>query len=208
MTLCGRWDCVRTSRRHADEEAERQFNLSLHNHTDVLSNKFIFKSLKYVHVFYRPSLPYKNYFALAINWVTEASVCGKNILKSKWYKNEKGLWKGLTPWIIRVIGSDINLILRWLLRSISARFQSSFSKPCILRKSWQVFHDRSLLGNCCRGFVLRVLEYCSAVWCLATDTHLNLLDLVVSRARLLITWECVWVWHCSSTSCGSIIYAA
>ena len=28
----------------------------------------------------------------------------------------------------------------------------------ILRKSWQVFHDRSLLGRCFRGFVLPVLE--------------------------------------------------
>ena len=33
----------------------------------------------------------------------------------------------------------------------------------ILRKSWQVLHDRLLLGRCCRGFVLTVLEYCSAV---------------------------------------------
>ena len=35
----------------------------------------------------------------------------------------------------------------------------------ILRKSWQVFHDRLLLGRCFRGFVMPVLEYCSAVWC-------------------------------------------
>ena len=33
----------------------------------------------------------------------------------------------------------------------------------ILRKSWRVFHDRSLLERCFRGFVLPVLEYCSAV---------------------------------------------
>ena len=33
----------------------------------------------------------------------------------------------------------------------------------IFRKSWRVFHDRSLLGRCFRGFVLPVLEYCSAV---------------------------------------------
>ena len=42
----------------------------------------------------------------------------------------------------------------------------------ILRKSNRVFHDRSLLGRCFRGFVLTVLEYCSAVWCSAADTHL------------------------------------
>ena len=34
----------------------------------------------------------------------------------------------------------------------------------ILRKSWRVFHDRSLLGRCFGGFVLPVLEYYSAVW--------------------------------------------
>ena len=49
----------------------------------------------------------------------------------------------------------------------------------ILRKSWQVFHDRSFFGRCFRGFVLQVLEYCSAVWCSAADTHLRLLDRVV-----------------------------
>ena len=32
------------------------------------------------------------------------------------------------------------------------------------------------------GFVLPVLEYCSAVWCSAADTHLKLLDRVVSSA--------------------------
>ena len=34
----------------------------------------------------------------------------------------------------------------------------------IFRKSWRVFNDRSLLGRCFWGFVLPVLEYCSAVW--------------------------------------------
>ena len=35
------------------------------------------------------------------------------------------------------------------------------------------------------GFVLPVLEYCSAVWCSAADTHLELLDREVSGARFL-----------------------
>ena len=55
----------------------------------------------------------------------------------------------------------------------------------ILRKSWRVFHDKSLLGRCFRFFLLQVLEYCSAVWCSAADTHLKLLDCVVSGARFL-----------------------
>ena len=34
-------------------------------------------------------------------------------------------------------------------------------------------------------FYPTVLEYCSAVWCLAADTHFKLLDRVVSDARFL-----------------------
>ena len=58
----------------------------------------------------------------------------------------------------------------------------------ILRKSWRVFHDRLLLGRCFWGFVLPVLEYCSAVWCSAADTHLKLLDRVVSGACFFSWW--------------------
>ena len=52
--------------------------------------------------------------------------------------------------------------------------------------------DRSLLGRCFRCFVMPVLEYCSAVWCSAADTHLNLLDRAVSGARFLTgcVFEC------------------
>ena len=62
----------------------------------------------------------------------------------------------------------------------------------ILRKSWRVFHDRSLLGRCFRGFVLQVLEYCSAVWCSAANKHLKLLDWAVSGAQFLTggVFEC------------------
>ena len=48
-----------------------------------------------------------------------------------------------------------------------------------------MFDDRSLLWRCFRVFVLPVLEYCSAVWCSAADTHLKLLDRAVSGARFL-----------------------
>ena len=75
------------------------------------------------------------------------------------------------------------------LRSVS---KAATQRLGILRKSWRVFHDRSLLGRCFRGFVLPVLEYCSAVWCSAADTHLKLLDHAVSRARFLTggVFEC------------------
>ena len=55
----------------------------------------------------------------------------------------------------------------------------------ILRKSFRVFHDRSFLMRCIRGFALAVFEYCSAVWCSAADAHLKLLDREVSGARFL-----------------------
>ena len=62
----------------------------------------------------------------------------------------------------------------------------------ILRKSLRVFHDRSLLERCFLGFVLPVLEHCSAVWSSASDTHHKLLDRVVSGARFLTggVFEC------------------
>ena len=65
--------------------------------------------------------------------------------------------------------------LRFVSRAASQRLG-------ILRKSWRVFHDKLLIGRCFWGFVLPVLEYCSAMWCSAADTHLKLLDRVVSGA--------------------------
>ena len=64
-------------------------------------------------------------------------------------------------------------------------------RDVILRKSWRVFHGRSLLGRWFRGFVLPVLEYCSAVWC----------SVAVSGTRFL-TWgmfECINVHRRSVT---------
>ena len=43
-----------------------------------------------------------------------------------------------------------------------------------------------LIIRCFWSFVLPVLEYCSAVWCSAADTHFKLLDRVVSSACFLV----------------------
>ena len=40
----------------------------------------------------------------------------------------------------------------------------------IMRTSWQVFHDRSLLLRFFWSFVLSALEHCSTVWCSADDS--------------------------------------
>ena len=63
--------------------------------------------------------------------------------------------------------------------------RAASQRLCILRKSWRVFHDKLLIGRCFWGFVLPVLKYCSAVWSSAADTHLKLLDHVVSGASFL-----------------------
>ena len=48
-----------------------------------------------------------------------------------------------------------------------------------MRKSWWVFHDWALFLRYFWRFVLPVVEYCSAVWCSAEDSHLKLLHRVV-----------------------------
>ena len=90
------------------------------------------------------------------------------------------------------------------LRSVS---RAASQRLGILRKSWHVFRDRSLLVRCFRGFVLPVLEYCSAVWCSATDTHLKLLDRAVSGARFLAggVFECD-IFHCRSVAVLCMLY--
>ena len=84
--------------------------------------------------------------------------------------------------------------LRWVSRAASQRLG-------ILRKSWKVFHNRLILGRCFRGFILPVLEYCSAVWCSVTDTHLKQLDRLVSGDSFLTgsVFECNLAHHRSVT---------
>ena len=55
---------------------------------------------------------------------------------------------------------DAKLPLEKHLRFVSS---AAAQRLGIMRKSWQVFHDRSLLLRFFRSFVLPVLEYCSAV---------------------------------------------
>ena len=69
--------------------------------------------------------------------------------------------------VILGVTFDSKMTVEKHLRSVS---RAASQRLSILRKSWLVFHDRSRLGRCFRGFVLPVLEYCSAVWCSAADT--------------------------------------
>ena len=63
--------------------------------------------------------------------------------------------------VILGVTFDSKMTFEKHIRSVS---QAASQWLGILRKSRQVFHDRLLLGRCFWGFVLPVLEYCSAVW--------------------------------------------
>ena len=74
---------------------------------------------------------------------------------------------------------------KYPLAILNRAVSRSASQRLGILKSWLVFHDRSLLERCFQGFVLPILEYCSAVWCSAADTRLKLLYCAVSGARFL-----------------------
>ena len=61
--------------------------------------------------------------------------------------------------VILGVTFDSKMTFEKYLRSAS---RAASQRLGIMRKSWQVFHDRLLLGRCFRGFSLPVLEYCSA----------------------------------------------
>ena len=75
---------------------------------------------------------------------------------------------------------DSKLTFEKHLRSVSRAASQGLG---ILRKSWRVFHDRFSRWAIYHGILART--YCSAVWCSAADTHLKLLDRVVSGACFL-----------------------
>ena len=63
--------------------------------------------------------------------------------------------------VILGVTFDSKMTFEKYVRSVS---RAASQRLGIFRKSWRVFHDRSLLGRCFRFFFLRVLEYCSGVW--------------------------------------------
>ena len=107
------------------------------------------------------------------------------------------MWKESDDLVIMGVTFDPKVTFENHLRSVS---RADSQRIGILRKSWQVFHDRLLLVRCFRGFVLPVLEYCSAVWCSAADTHLKLQDRVVSAA----SFSTRGVFECDHAHCPSV----
>ena len=81
--------------------------------------------------------------------------------------------------VILGVTFDDKMTFEKYLRSVAS---AAGQRLGIMRKSWQVFHDRLLLLRFFWSFVMPVLEYCSAVWCSAADSHLKLLDRAVRSA--------------------------
>ena len=110
----------------------------------------------------------------------------------------EGVW---WPWYIK---SGIIYSKKTFEKHLGSAARAASQLLGILRKAWQVFHARLLLGRYFRGFVLPVLQYCSAVWCSAAD--LKLVDRVVSGASFLIggVFECDLAHRRSSSSNGQM----
>ena len=70
--------------------------------------------------------------------------------------------------VILGVTFDAKMTFEKHLRSVSS---AAAQRLCMMRKSWKAFHDRSLLVRSFWSFVLPVLDYCSAVWCSAADSH-------------------------------------
>ena len=81
---------------------------------------------------------------------------------------------------------ECHLIPNWHSRSTFAWFLEQLLKDLV---SWGRPGECPMIDHFLRDasgvFVLPVLEYCSAVWWSATDTHLKLLDRVVNGTRFL-----------------------
>ena len=83
------------------------------------------------------------------------------------------------------------------VRSISS---SVAQKIGLLRKSYKIFGDPSVLRKCFNSFILPCLEYCSPAWSSAAPSHLMLLDRNVRACKFLIPDLEVDLWHRRSVS--------
>ena len=70
----------------------------------------------------------------------------------------------------------------------------------LLRKSFKIFNDQSILRKCFYSFILPCFEYCSPVWSSAADSHLRLLDRTLNSCKFLIPGLDIDLWHRRSIS--------
>ena len=76
----------------------------------------------------------------------------------------------------------------------------------LLRKSFKIFNDQSILRKCFYSFILPCFEYCSPVWSSAADSHLRLLDRNLNACKFLIPDLIIDLWHRRSISSLCMLY--
>ena len=69
------------------------------------------------------------------------------------------------------------------IRTVSS---SVAQKIGLLRKSFKIFGDPSVLKKCFNTFILPCLEYCAPAWASAANCHLHLLDRNVRSCEFLV----------------------
>ncbi|WP_435316584.1 hypothetical protein, partial [Klebsiella pneumoniae] len=87
---------------------------------------------------------------------------------------------------------DSKLTFEDHIRSVAS---SLAQKIGLLRKSFRIFNDQSVLKNCFNSFILPCFEYCAPVWASAADSHLNLLDQNLNAIKFLVLDINVNLWH-------------
>ena len=58
-----------------------------------------------------------------------------------------------------------------------------------------MFGDEAIIAKCFNSFILPCLEYCSPVWSSGADSHLKLLDRVMSSAKFILPSINADLWH-------------
>lgn len=76
----------------------------------------------------------------------------------------------------------------------------------LLRKSYKIFGDLSVLRKCFNAFILPCLEYCSPAWSSAAASHLKLLDSNVRACKFLIPDLKIDLWHRRLVSSLCMLY--
>ena len=91
-------------------------------------------------------------------------------------------------------------------RHVRAVSSSVAQKIGLLRKSFRIFGDPSVLKRCFNAFILPCLEYCAPAWSSAAACHLKLLDKNVRACKFMIPDLEVDLWHRRSISSLCMLY--
>ena len=105
--------------------------------------------------------------------------------------------------VILGVNLDSKLTLEHHVRSVVSSAARSMG---IVRRASKIFGTTNVLTTCFRSYVLSRLEYCAPSWCSSAESHLGLLDRVVSRAQGLCGVVLCDLKHRRKVSCLCMLY--